>query len=118
MKTAYVITKPNGHVVTIGEYVRSWKQLLTMPANAEVSDWEWYPVTVASILSDIRRGIFDRINQRGKIKVDWPEPCYARIHRELERRVAVDCRWCGTKMIYRPVHDRFCCDSCRHDYNS
>ncbi len=58
-----VITLPGGRVVTIGEYVRSWRILKTLPPDREVARWTWHPVSAGEILRDIRRGIHDRINQ-------------------------------------------------------
>ena len=52
----YYITLPGGRRVTMGEYVRSWKALKTMPPNAEVANWTWYPVKARDILRQIMSG--------------------------------------------------------------
>lgn len=56
------ITLGSGRTVTLGEYTRSWKKLLTLPPQTKIANWQWYEVSAAQILCDIRKGINDRIN--------------------------------------------------------
>lgn len=57
-----LILIPCGKWVTLGEYVKQWKLLKTMPPDAEVTGWEWYSMTVAEVLRAFSRGVEDRIN--------------------------------------------------------
>ena len=60
----HLITIPSGRKVTVGTYAKAWRALLTMPPDAEVPNWQWYPVPAASILRDMRDGLHDRINRK------------------------------------------------------
>ena len=54
---------PNGRCVTLGEYVRSWRILKTLPPTREVTRFFDWPEPAADILRELRRGIHDRINR-------------------------------------------------------
>lgn len=58
-----VITKPNGHPVALGEYVRSWRALQSMPPRQLVANWTWDSVPAGEILADLSYGVQDRINR-------------------------------------------------------
>lgn len=113
-----VIIIPDGKAVTIGQYVAAWRKLKTIPPEQEITGWSWYPKPASEILRDFSHGVDDRINRRGAMKTEWPEPKPIRILRVLEQRVTVSCRWCGQRMPYKPVHSRFCEPSCRHSFMS
>lgn len=55
---------PGGRSVTIAEYVRSWKILLTVAPGANVPRWGDWGGTAAEVLQEIRAGIHDRINRK------------------------------------------------------
>lgn len=58
-----VITIPCGRQVTLGEYVRSWKILKTLPPNRLVDRWSHFPTPAGEILREISYGVHDRINK-------------------------------------------------------
>lgn len=60
MKT---MTLPNRKSVTLGEYVRSWKRLKTLPSGARISNFGHFPEKAETILREIHFGIHDRINK-------------------------------------------------------
>lgn len=115
-----LITLPSGHQVTLREYVNAWRQVKISEPGTEFPDWCWYPVTREFILADIRRGIDDRINQRGGLTIR--EHSAKRIQRQLCERVAdgrlvLECRNCCNHLAeYRQREMRFCCGACRGDY--
>lgn len=107
-----VIILPGGRRTTLGKYAAAWKQLKAVSPDTEVTGWEWYPVPAWYILRGMRRGLQDRINQRGGLQMR--EASSARIQRQLARRIRHHCRWCGQPLgRYAPAHDRFCDVGCR-----
>lgn len=61
------ITLPGGRKCGLGEYVRSWKALKALPPETYVANWTWFEVRADSILKEIRYGVHDRINIRGRL---------------------------------------------------
>lgn len=109
---------PDGRHILIAEYVRSWRKLLTLPADRWVAGWSHFGITTAGeILADIRRGIHDRINRH----LPWPHRDFdrMRIRRKLDKqvrrgRLTCQCRWCGQALPrYEHQENRFCEISCR-----
>jgi len=128
MKTSRVITLPSGRSVTLGEFVRSWRLLQTLPAGRDIDrGWNWYPESAGEILRQISRGVHDRINRHlpwyAKI-VTTSRFEFSRNERQLERAFArgfirQECRWCGSPMAHRALHHaRFCDPSCQRSYHS
>lgn len=114
-----VITLPNGRQVSLGEYVRSWRILKTLPAHATVAGWSHFPETAAYILAEIRFGVMDRVNIRAGA-VLGRDMSASRVNRNLARTITkCECRWCGSEIAgYRPHHARFCDSSCNRSYHS
>lgn len=88
MKTIRLITLPSGRRVTIGEYVRSWKTLKTLPPNRLVDRWSHFPTPAGEILREISYGVHDRINKhlpwwnRGR---KWAEDWYRETRQAADR---------------------------------
>ncbi|MFO0208024.1 MAG: hypothetical protein ACK54L_18115 [Betaproteobacteria bacterium] len=98
---------PGGHRLRWRALTRAWRELKTLPPTTLVSGGNWYPMSAAEILRELRRAVDDCVNQRAGVVVREPSP--ARIQRELQRRVRHDCRWCGTPLgRYAAPHLRFC----------
>lgn len=83
------VTLPNGHKCSLGEYVRSWKVLNTMPANQDVAGFGHFPESVGSIRARLLAGLDDRINRHTpgygkgrKWDADW-QNTMARAARDL-----------------------------------
>jgi hypothetical protein len=113
-----VITLPGGRSVTLGEYVRSWRVLKTMPAGASVAGWDWHPVRAGDILREIAYGVMDRVNIRGGVTLGKDMPV-SRINRKLRQTVRCSCKWCGQELpAYQPDHARFCEASCCQSFYS
>lgn len=133
-----VITLPNGTRLRLGDYCQAWKRLKTLPPETEISGWEWYPVEARHILREIRRGVTDRINRRGRmvirerptarrreanevnpttgetLRVVSYQPIPDRVQRELRKRIRHNCRWCGRPLgRYAREWERFCDEGCR-----
>ncbi len=68
-----IITLPSGKQVTGTTYVKAWKALRAMtPEQREryrSETWSWCHNSGNDILREIRRGVHDRINQRGGLTV-------------------------------------------------
>lgn len=112
-----VIRIPNGQQVTLGQYVRTWKELLAMPTTQEVRDWQWFSVTAGEVLRDISEGVQDRINRRGGITLRTATN--NRLRRLLIMHIKCECRWCGQPLAsYAAPHERFCTSSCKRDFYS
>lgn len=122
-----VITLPNGHSVTIAAYVMAWKQLLTKPDGSCVgrrvyNGWTWYPVTAGEILSQMSRGVHDRINRH--LPDYHREPHTRHAETKLSKLVRIgllkcECRWCGSPLsTYQRHQNRFCEASCRRSYHT
>lgn len=58
-----IFTLPNGRRVGHGTYVRAWRALQAMPADALVPGWGHFPTSAASILGSMRAGVLDRVNR-------------------------------------------------------
>lgn len=113
-----VITLPNGHRVTLGEYVRSWKILKTLPPHQDVTGFSIFPQSAAWILKALRYGLLDRINIRAGITLGR-DMSQARVNHNLRRTVVCECRWCGQRLpFYEPLHSRFCDSDCRRSHSS
>lgn len=113
-----VVTLPTGSMVTIGTYLTSWRKLKALPPSKEVSNWEWYPVEAGHILRRLSEGVNDRINIRGKLRMDWRDNS-AKWEATKRLRVQCTCRWCGSPLpSYQPQHARFCEESCRRAYST
>jgi hypothetical protein len=123
-----IIRKPNGQACSISEYVRSWKQLIIMPQTAEVANWNWYPVTAAEIINDIRQGVHERINRhlpwfnvQNRYNPD-NKPHSRRIHERINRNferglIRCNCRWCGHALVQYERHEsRFCDAGCLNSF--
>jgi hypothetical protein len=112
-----VITLPSGRQVTIGDYVKSWRFLKTLPPEKQINGWSHFPETAAWILSAIRFGVMDRINIRAGVELGR-DMSAARVNRNLLRTVKTcECRWCGSVIDgYKPHHARFCDQSCSRSY--
>jgi hypothetical protein len=54
---------PNDKRCSISTYCRAWRTLKTLPPEAEVKGWEWYPVPARDILRRLHEGLHDRINR-------------------------------------------------------
>jgi len=57
------ITLPNDRTVTLGTYVKAWRQLKRLPPQETVHGFSWYLQTAGQILREMRRGVHDRINR-------------------------------------------------------
>lgn len=60
----HVIRLPDGRVVTVAEYCRSWRALKAMAPRALVRGWDHFPTEAGAILQALREGLHDRINRR------------------------------------------------------
>lgn len=58
-----VIQLPCGRNVTLGEYVRSWRVLRSLPPRKPVANWGHFPEEAGDILRAISFGVQDRINR-------------------------------------------------------
>lgn len=106
---------PSGKRTSLGHYVGAWKQIKALPPQAEVTGWQWYPVTARDVLRDLRHGLQDRINQRGGLVVRTANE--SRIKRQLQKRIVHECRWCGSSLgRYAEREQRFCDASCRRSH--
>jgi len=63
MTSRLTITLPSGRRVSVGEYARSWRVLLATPPETQVGGFEWYPMSAAEVLRELRRGMHDRISR-------------------------------------------------------
>jgi hypothetical protein len=63
MSTIRVIGLPCGRPVSLGEYVRSWRVLKTLPAARLVERWSHFATPAGEILEAIAAGVQDRINR-------------------------------------------------------
>lgn len=131
MTTPTVIRIPCGKWVSIGEYARVWKYLLSAEAmpNAEYPGWDYFPTDGRRILANMREMLMDVINRHDRTM--WREQgrktCLgARIRKKQEaaaRRgvIRFECRWCGSQITpgtYLPEHARFCDVSCQRSFYS
>ena len=57
------ITVPIGRHIALGEYVKTWRLLKTLPPMEEVKGWSWWAVRADVILEGISYGVHDRINR-------------------------------------------------------
>ena len=76
--TRRYVTLPNGRRCGLGVYVKAWKALLTLSLDARIEGWDHGPVSVRSVLHDLRRGMHERINNHvpeygcgRKWQIDW-----------------------------------------------
>jgi hypothetical protein len=77
-----VIKIPSGQQVTVSAYVAAWNKLRRMTADQLSHDvparqWQWFPVSAAEVLSDMRTAMHDRINRRAALSIRdngflWP----------------------------------------------
>ena len=112
---------PSGLRVPIGHYASTWRELKTMEPGQSVRGWSWFSVSVREVLSDMRAGLHDRINQRGGIVLPFDTQARrSRLHRRLteaRKLIPCECRWCGSLLPqWAPYHARFCDASCRRAY--
>ena len=85
---------PGGRRVGLGEYVRSWKILLSTPKDTMVSGFDWYPSKAEDVLRELRRGLHDRINRHDERKgrkfgADWQRHLWLIAHRVNTPRLRV-----------------------------
>lgn len=57
------IVTPSGHRVGLNAYVDAWRRLKTVPADTEVSGWDWFARPASEILDAISSGVHSRINR-------------------------------------------------------
>lgn len=60
---------PGGRSVKLGEYVRSWKVLLTVEEDAHVQHWGMFGAKAGEVLQEMRAAIHDRINAKDATQV-------------------------------------------------
>ncbi len=114
---ARVIGLPDGRRVLVSTYVHSWRKLKTLPPQEPVEGWSWFAETASQVLADIWRGVEDRINIRGGLRLEYRDNS-ARIEARRRQRVKCECRWCGQPLPeYKPLHSRFCEASCYRSFN-
>lgn len=63
--TYRAIKLPSGRVVGLRAYVSAFYKVRALPPTTEVRGWQARPVPATVVLSDYRRAIDNRINQRG-----------------------------------------------------
>lgn len=70
-----VVTLGNGKQVSLGAYVRGWKEVLTVAPDTQYKHGlsGYFSASAAEILRDYRRGMHDRINRRAGGHVLAPE---------------------------------------------
>lgn len=111
-----VIGLPDGRQIRISIFLASWQRIKTLPPDATVNGWNWYPLTAREVLADISRGVLDRISLRSGERRDWRDNS-ARIEATRRARVQCSCRWCGQPLAqYQQPHARFCDPSCYRSY--
>lgn len=115
-----IITIPNGQRVTLGEYVKAWRLIKSLPPQEEVKGWQWWATDAGSILRDFSFGVHDRINLRGKVHSRWGKSRDASHY--LAERMSLgllvrECKWCGTRFNPVSLSQRFCDASCQRSYN-
>lgn len=111
-----IITLPNGNRVSLRTYVAHWKLLKTFQLDELIVGWSHTATPAGWILSDIRKGVHDRINQRGGLVIR--DVSAARINKLRAKHLTSECRWCGQPLgHYAEPHNRFCSGDCRRDYN-
>ncbi len=104
---------PNGKRVTVSTYLDAWRKLKAMPPNAQVSGFNWFPMSAGEILAEFSYGVNDRINLRAGLRMNWRENS-RRTSRKIAATVKTFCLWCGSELKeYRPKHNRFCDRECR-----
>lgn len=62
----YAITLPNGQRVGLRTYCESWRALQNAPPGTLVRGWDHFPTCASDILSELRRGVHDRINRHNR----------------------------------------------------
>lgn len=69
MASKHYITLPSGKRVSLRSYARAWKTLAAMTPEERGSfhdpTWQWHQNSGNDILRAMRKGLHDRINQRG-----------------------------------------------------
>ena len=73
MKT---ITIPSGRRIPLAQYVSGWRAVKSN-ADALIAGWQDFPVTGAEVRAEMIRGLHDRINLRGGLKVRTPGQWHA-----------------------------------------
>jgi hypothetical protein len=59
------VTLGDGRKIGLGKYVAAWKQCLALPGNTPIGKGiDGWGQTAAQALSDLRKGMDDRINRR------------------------------------------------------
>jgi len=118
-----VIVLPNGHQVTLGEYVRSWKAIQALHESGQgrrlVANWGHFPTAASEILGAIRRGVMDRINIRGGLVIREDRGYWRRWHKAVARgKVVRRCGWCGTEFRPAKPMQACCSDDCFRSWRS
>lgn len=105
----HLIQLPNGRRVTVGEYVRSWRALKTLPLNRLVARWDHIDTPAGAILAKIAYGVHDRINRhipwhgRGrKWDEDWQRAMIQASIRLNQPRLIID--WLPQDFTRRFAH--------------
>lgn len=62
---AHAITLPNGRRVSLGAYVFAWRRLKEEAPETMFKGFGDFPMEAGAVLSEMRRGLQDRINLRG-----------------------------------------------------
>lgn len=57
------ITLPNGKHVSLGTYVKAWRELKRLHPGTPIKGWGWHLETAGQILQEIHAGVHDRINR-------------------------------------------------------
>ena len=60
----HCIVLPNGNRVLVGTYVAAWRTLKTMDPQQLIAGFSWFPTPAGEVLTEMRRGLADRINRR------------------------------------------------------
>lgn len=114
-----VIRIPSGAQLPVGVYVAAWKRVKTGDPKRVIQGFGMFDWTAGEVLDALAAGTNDRVNLRGGLRIEWREPSFERIQRNLRRTVKCECRWCGSPLAeYQPMNSRFCESSCQRSYFS
>ena len=67
----HYITIPSGKAVSLSNYAKAWRAVKAMKPDAIIraGDWQWFEVKARDVLRDMMRGLHDRINIRGGLRI-------------------------------------------------
>lgn len=71
-RTIRLIRLPSGKRVTLSRYVTIWqiaKEMARVDPSTRVRNWSDFPCYVSEMVTDLKRALHDRINQRGGLVV-------------------------------------------------